>query len=270
MKIKLIIGLLFLNIIYLMADDQKKIKTMEAFDKINNSEKWAKVLDDSCTEDWQKNWTLDGKIATVKNTPEGMVLSAGPVEEKDASHAVLWTKKVFAGDIKIDYEFTRLDDATKYVNILYFHAAGSGKGEFKEDIAEWADLRTVASMRMYFNHMNLYHISYAAFGNNNDDPTKDYIRARRYIPETDKGLDATDLSPDNFNTGFFAKGIKHRITVIKKGDDLFMKVSNPEKENLFHWKTDTAPPLNKGRIGLRQMLTRRSEYKNFKVYSWQQ
>lgn len=264
-------NLIILAIIFCVGNlnaDQKGIKKkMEEFNKINNSEKWVKVLDDPCTEDWHKNWTLDGEIAKVKNSPEGMDLAAGPLEEKDASHAVLWTKDTFEGDIRIEYEFTRMDDATKYVNILYFHATGSGKGAFKEDIAEWAELRKVASMNMYFKHMNLYHISYAAFGNKNDDSTKDYIRARRYIPETDKGLEQTDLMPDNFNTGLFAKGVKHQITVIKKGDDLFMKISNPEKERLCHWKTNSAPPVNKGRIGLRQMLTRRSVYKNFKVFS---
>ena len=50
---------------------------------------------------------------------------AGPVPRENASHAVLWTKQSFAGDVKIEYEYTRTDDANQYVNILYIQATGS-------------------------------------------------------------------------------------------------------------------------------------------------
>lgn len=236
------------------------------FENINNSGEWTEIFDDPFTGDWQNNWTLDGEKATLTNTAEGLDFAAGPLELEEESHAVLWSKAIYEGDIKIEYDYTRMDDATKYVNIIYIHAHGSGKGEFVEDITAWAHLREIASMKMYFNHMNLYHISYAAFNNDNDEKGKDYIRARRYMPEG-QGLDQTDLEPDNFNTGFFAKGVKHHITVIKKGDDLYMKVSNPDQEKVYHWKTNTAPPVKRGRIGLRHMLSRRAVYKNLKVYS---
>lgn len=264
---KQIVILLFICLSSLNADTKTGKNKMGEFNNINSSGEWVKVLDDDFSGDWRQKWTLDGKNATLKNTADGLDFASGPLEGKDESHAVLWTKDIFKGDIKIEYDFTRMDNATKYVNILYLHASGSGKGKFSEDISKWSELRKIASMKMYFNHMNLYHISYAAFKNDNDDPGKDYIRARRYIPETDKGLAQTDLLPDNFNTGFFDKGVKHHITVIKKDDDLYMKVSNPNQEKVYHWKTNTAPPVKEGRIGLRQMLTRRSIYKNFKVYS---
>ena len=36
-------------------------------------------------------------------------------------------------------------------------------------------------MRNYYDHMNLLHISYAAFENTNTEEGNDYIRARRYL-----------------------------------------------------------------------------------------
>ena len=63
------------------------------------------------------------------------------------------------------------------MNILYIQATGSGEEPFVKDITEWNELRRAPAMRMYFDHMNTYHISYAAFPNNED--TTSYIRARR-------------------------------------------------------------------------------------------
>ena len=51
-------------------------------------------------------------------------------------------------------------------------------------------------MSEYCNHMHLLHISYAAFKIGNADPQNDYIRARRYMPGTGKGLAETDIKPD--------------------------------------------------------------------------
>jgi hypothetical protein len=83
---------------------------------------------DPCTEDWEDNWFLDGNIATVENTENGMNFKAGPVNRNDAHHAVLWTKESFSGDVKIEYNYTRTDSQTVNVNILYIQATGTGKG----------------------------------------------------------------------------------------------------------------------------------------------
>lgn len=224
---------------------------------------WEEVFFDPCTEDWQKRWILDGEIGTVTNTPEGMELVAGPEFRNDAHHMVLWTRREFEGDLRIDYEYTRLDSETRCVNILYVQATGSGQGPYRKDIMEWAELRRVPAMKMYFNHMNTYHISYAAYPNQ-DDETEDYVRARRYMPEKN-GLRGTDLEPDYFRTGLFGKGVPHRITVVKRDNDLVMRVSNPEKTSCYHWHNDRLPPIKEGRIGLRHMFTRAARYKNFRI-----
>ncbi|MHC4743668.1 MAG: DUF1961 family protein [Planctomycetota bacterium] len=226
---------------------------------------WRQVFFDSCTEDWREQWTLDGLKATVTNSDKGMDFRAGLVRKENASHAVMWTKESFSGDIRLDYEYTKLDDKTEAVTILYIQATGSGAEGYDKDISKWADKRKVPAMSTYFNNMNLHHISYAAFKVGNTDPAKDYIRARRYMPQRRAGLANTDLEPDYFETGLFEQGVPHKITVIKKDDRLFMYIRNREKEKLCHWKTDSFPPVTEGRIGLRHMWTRAARYRNFRI-----
>jgi hypothetical protein len=151
------------------------------------------------------------------------------------------------------------------VNILYVLASGSGAEPYETDIAAWSELREVPSMSHYFNHMHAYHISYAAFDQDNEDPSNDYIRARRYMPETGKGLEGTELEPDFSKTGLFEAGVPHRITVIRSGDDLFMWVRNGEQEMLCRWAIDAFPFIESGRIGLRHMYTRSALYRDFRV-----
>jgi len=194
-----------------------------------------------------------------------MDFAAGPVWRDDSSHAVLWTKQEFSGDIRVDYEYTKLDDRIEAVNILYLMATGSGAKGYDQDIFRWSDKRDVPAMQKYFTHMNLLHISYAAFDMPNSDPQEDYIRARRYMPETGNGLRGTALQPDYRRTGLFEKDVPHQITVIKTENDLFMYIRNDQTKLLAHWQTSGFPNVTEGRIGLRHMWTRSARYKNFRV-----
>ena len=227
---------------------------------------WEEVFFDSCTGDWKDKWALDGLKATVSNSKAGMDYSAGPEPTEDANHAVLWTKDRFKGDIKIEYEYTRTGEGRRFVTILYIQATGSTEIGVPYDLADWADERSIPSMRTYFNNLNTYHISYAAFGGNPVDDIDDYIRARRYMPILKKGLSGTEIEPDIFTrTGLFATGVPHQITVIKKGNEIYMMIKNPEKEYLCHWNNTQFPPITEGAIGLRHMKTRSARYKNFRV-----
>ena len=223
---------------------------------------WETVLHDPCTEDWKDHWTLDGLKATVTNSADGMAFSAGPEAFNDAHHAVLWTKADFQGDLKIEYEYTRLDSEILMVTILYIQATGSGEPGFDKDIGAWADKRTIPSMKTYFNNMNTYHISYAAFGTRNEEPGNDYIRGRRYMCGE---LNGTELDNEYAKTGFFEPGVPHKITVIKRDRDLFMRIRNDQKEILCHFINSTFPPITEGKIGLRHMYTRGARYKDFKI-----
>jgi len=233
----------------------------QAFEKANAG-KWTSIFSDSCTGDWTEQWFLDGEVGKVTTGPDGMELTAGPEFRNNAHHMVLWTKDVFEGDVKIEYDYTRLDDETRCVTILYIQATGSGEEPYVKDITEWNELRKVPAMSMYFDHMNTYHISYAAFPN--DEDSTSYIRARRYMPNA-TGLNGTDLEPDYYPKGLFETGVPHKITVIKKDRDIFMRVENADQTVYFHMGNPDLPPITEGRIGLRHMFTRSARYKNFRI-----
>ena len=224
--------------------------------------RWQQVFFDPGTSDWQKLWFLDGEVGQVRNGPDGMKLTAGPEFRNDAHHMVLWTRDQFSGDLKIEFDYTRLDNETRCVNILYIQATGSGEGQYAQDISEWNTLRRVPSMKMYYNHMHAYHISYAAFPNNDD--TTGYIRARRYLPGA-SGLKGTDLKPDYYPEGLFETGVPHKITVIKKARALSMRIENAEQTYYCRMTNPDLPAIDEGRVGLRHMFTRSSRYKNFRI-----
>lgn len=227
---------------------------------------WQEAFFDPCTHNWKNGWFLDGLKAEVSISDLGMDLKAGPIPKEDASHAVLWTQKSFAGDLKIEYEYTRTDNANQFVTILYIQATGSGEGPYTQDIRQWSDIRKIPAMKTYFNNMNTYHISYAAYGGESVTDNYDYIRARRYMPSLKKGLNGTALTPDSYErTGLFKPGVPHQITVIKLKNEIFMRIKDPEKEYLCYFENKDLPGITEGRIGLRHMFTRSARYKNFRV-----
>jgi hypothetical protein len=231
-----------------------------------NSKDWQEVFFDSGSGDWHENWYLDGLKATVTNNDQGMDFRAGPVPRENASHAVLWTRQSFAGDLKIEYEYTRTDEANQYVNILYIQATGSPAAGVPEDIATWADQRTIPAMRVYWGNMDTYHISYAAYGSKPVTDDYDYIRARRYRPDIEPRKNGPILEPDTYErTGLFAPGVPHQITVIKRDREIFMMIRNADKEYLCHWVNTDQPDITEGPIGLRHMWTRSARYRNFSV-----
>ena len=231
-----------------------------AFEKAAGGTAWAEVFSDPCTKDWKEKWFLDGEVGAVANSPEGMTLTAGPEFRNDAHHMVLWTKDSYAGELKIEFEYTRLDKAPNCVTILYIQATGSGQGPYAKDITKWNGLRKTPAMKMYFDHMNSYHISYAA----NPGTKEAYIRGRRYMPER-QGLKGTALKPDYSTPKLFATGVKHHITVIKRNRDLHVRVENPGQVVYCHMSNTDLPAITEGRIGLRHMFTRSARYANFRV-----
>ena len=227
---------------------------------------WRQQLHDSGTGDWHNKWFLDGERAVVRNSEKGIVYSGGPVANDHASHTVLWTKDIFEGDIKIEFDYTRLDTINRYVNILYIQATGIGTPPYNEDITDWSDLRVIPYMNSYFDNMNLLHVSYAAFGNEDDDPS-DYVRARRYPRPVDASFGVTGIEPDYFATHLFKPGVEYHFTFIKTNEDLFFEVKNAEEKRLFHWPLKDVKALKAGRVGIRHMWTRCSRYRNILISS---
>lgn len=224
---------------------------------------WKMRFEDSGTGDWKTGWLLDGARATVQNTAQGMLLTSGPIEFDHASHCVLWTRDSFKGDVRIDYDYRRMDTINRHVNIIYIQATGIGEGPYSADISEWSHLREIPYMQTYYNYMNLLHISYAAYPVEGSE--EDYVRARRYPIRPDLEFNDIDLPPDSFNTELFKPGLLNRITIIKRGQELHMRVRNEEKTMFFAWDTSAFPQIAEGRIGLRQMWTRSARYANVTV-----
>jgi hypothetical protein len=235
-----------------------------------DSEGWILQFEDLGEVPWQDNWFLDGRSAKVTNTQKGIQMIAGPEPKNDAHHAVLWTKQQFSGDVKIEYDFTKIDDMQTMVNILFIQATGIG-GEFAEDISLWNHRRQVPSMKFYFERMELLHISYAAYGQVNDEPDNDYIRARAYPLHPETGFKGMEIPPSYFSTGLFKKGITYNMEVEKNQKRMTLSVKAKNTPNAllqtFTWKLPARGQVSYGRIGLRQMYTRSSIYNNFRVYT---
>ncbi|MEA2067577.1 MAG: hypothetical protein U9P12_00115, partial [Verrucomicrobiota bacterium] len=225
---------------------------------------WKPVFSDSGSDDWKAGWRLDGAFAKIENSKGGMVFSAGPEEWNNAHHCVLWTKDSFRGDVRIEYDYTRLDSVNRWVNILYIQATGKGGG-FASDIMEWADYRTEPWMKHYFENMKLLHVSYAAYGRDDNGADDDYVRCRRYPKAVDGDFSKTEIKPDSFRTGLFRTGKTYHITAMKKGDRLFFNVEGEAGEKLFAWQSPLIGEVAEGRIGLRHMWMKSARYKNFSI-----
>ncbi|MDQ8194108.1 hypothetical protein QEH59_06715 [Coraliomargarita sp. SDUM461004] len=241
-------------------------KHRPAYEQAINSH-WQVKLTNSTHKEWNQNWFIDGYKATLKNTEKGFYYASGSIAGDNASHSVLWTHENFAGDLKIEFDYTRLDTIYQYVNILYLYATGAGPAPYVEDIEAWSDLRQIPYMSSYFNHMNLLHISFAAFDNSVDTGKESaYIRARRYPSSLFGGsFHKMAIPPDYTAVGLFEPGVLHHVTVIRKENDLFMNVQSPEESRLFYWDLTDMPALNQGRIGIRHMHQRTALYHNLTI-----
>ncbi len=232
------------------------------FEKAANKP-WRAVFEDGGSADWHEGWFLDGETATVVNGPDGMTFASGP-EVRNEDNAVLWTKKSFRAPVKVEFDYTRVDSLDRHVNILYLLAEGTGTEGHPRDIAAWAEARKSPAMALYYLHMNLLHISFAAFGNEADGP--DYVRARRYpAAEPKKFEKETALSGDWTNTELFKTGVTYHITAIVIEDDLLFSVTGDGQDRVFGWDLRKFPPVMEGRIGLRHMHRRAARYANFTV-----
>jgi len=251
-------------------DDAEERTAMDAHEQAYQdalARPWRVALRDDGTGDWERHWFLDGLKARVETSDAGMAFYAGPNEDEDASHAVLWTRQSFRTPIKVEYDYTRLDKSGRGVNIIYLLATGCGEPPFAKDITEWNQLREVPGMGKYFRNMELYHISYAAatYDRETQEPTgDDYVRGRRYMPAGNT-LRGTNFEQEYRGTGLFRQGVPHHIVVIKSGDRLFMEVTNADQRRLFWFDTSGFPEVTEGRVGFRQMFTRNARYGNIMI-----
>ena len=226
---------------------------------------WKVVFSDPGIGDWQEHWFVEGLKATVKYDEEGIVFSSGPVPMEQASHAVLWSKQSFKGDIRIEYDYTRLDSMTEStaVNILYIQATGLGTGVSPADISLSTMQREVPWMKSYFLNMNALHISYSTTG----PKRAHYVAARRYpAKDQESFMKGTLVQPVYENVDLFKPGETYHITALKESNHLTFTAEREGKTHTFEWDTAAFPPITEGRIGFRHMWARSSRYQNIRVF----
>ena len=224
---------------------------------------WQLAFSDDGTGDWTDGWFLEGDKATVTTTPDGLVLSAGPVPGENASHAVLWTQRSFSGDVKVEYTYTRLDTmlSVQAVNILYLQATGLGTDDAPRDIVRSTHQRAVPTMSKYYLGMNALHVSYATTG-----PRRaHYVSARRYPAPSIPDFPSTQIQPIYENVELFEPGVPYRITAIKTDRRLTFTVEGADGTRTFAWDTLVFPPVHEGRIGFRHMWTRSARYRDIRI-----
>ena len=245
------------------------------FERLLEAHAWKEVFFDEGVGDaktgrwqdglWQKKWFLDGEIANVDNEKGGMHVHAGPRWKSQDHHMVLWTHQEFTGNLKIEYEFTRTDmEDIGSVILIYIQATGEGNEGFDKDITKWNDFRKIPYMKTYFQNMRLYHISYCTGSPFIPGNPADYVRARRYVPETNT-LGGTALPQEYGDTGLWLPGETYQMTILKNDFEIVMKVDGAGKVSYFYFKNEQSPAITHGRIGLRHMYTRSARYKNFRV-----
>lgn len=229
------------------------------------------LFEDPMTGDWQENWFLDGKHASLRNSADGLFFAGGTVTKKDdsleyhAHHAVLWTKKEFEGDINISYEMRRIDDSDYGTTLLYIQAQGIGIPPYLEDISTWNHLREIPNMGIYFTYMDLLSLSF-----------RENLRSKRY-PWRDEQLNwypGRGLIEPMVDYGEILPGKTYRVQVEKRAASLRLRLVEKESGHCMidhTWNTDSIAAgieprqIQKGRIGLRHMATRQFVYRDFKV-----
>jgi hypothetical protein len=230
-----------------------------------SSDGWRLAFSDSGAADWKDKWFLEGEKATVINTELGMLFSAGPTPMEDESHAVLWTKSIFEGDLKVEYRYTRLDTMTSVdaVNILYIQASGLGTEASPIDIEQSSWKRAVPAMSEYYLNMRALQISYATTG-----PRRaHYVSARHYPASSIESFPTeTQLLPLYEDVMLFEPGVSYSITAVKEDGQLSFTVSGDSVDRRFVWDTTGFPPVAAGRVGLRHMWARSARYSDLKVY----
>ena len=74
------------------------------------AQEWQEVFTDKMAGmKWQEKWFLDGIHAKVSNSKEALQI------DTSKGYAVLWTKKEFKGDLRIEYDW-RLQNSKEYLS----------------------------------------------------------------------------------------------------------------------------------------------------------
>ena len=73
------------------------------------------------------------------------------------------------------------------------------------------------------------------------------------------------MEPDYDPAGFFDYGVPHRMTAIKSGDHVYLRIRNDARDLVCHWHNAQFASITEGRIGLRHMSTRAARYRDLRI-----
>lgn len=261
----------FASTLLLVSCDTDPTKRTET--PMDHSPEATVLFVDPMTGDWEKSWFLDGQRATLEHRDGGLafVTNASELDKNvdragfDAQHAVLWTRQEFEGDIRITYSYTKLPGCS-WQKLIYVQAQGIGKEPYLKDIYAWRDLRLVAKMSEYYNHMNLIGLS-----------IRDQVRCKRY-PWNDVTTEA-ELESEFLPRAEIKPmpiGRQYDVVVEKRKESIMLRIADAETGELVvdHSWTLTAEKvlenrdpkfIEKGRIGIRQMGGHKILMRDFKV-----
>ena len=120
---------------------------------------------------------------------------------------MLWAKPIVGGDVRIEYDYTHIDDASNpYVVILFIQAQGTG--DRAADISTWQ--RPVASYPIYHGEMSNYSITY--------DNAANTVRARHNPGQAAAG----EFTYEHM----FERDETYHITIEKSGQNFSMTATN--------------------------------------------
>jgi len=237
------------------------------------------LFEDSMTGDWRENWFLDGEKATITQDESGLHFEAGSEpdlaprrnespelrELYDSYHAVLWTQEEFEGEVGISFEMSRTTRGFTF--LIYMLAQGVGWGPYAEDITEWNELRTIPSMNLYHDFMNLTCVTF-----------RWQIRFRRYPWRDEEGNQLRDTRFGEFirnpEYDYIPPENSYKVDIELRTETLRIRleeIGNPDNvvDRTFNRVEGLDPrrpaPSTRGRIGIRHMFNTGVRYKNFQV-----
>lgn len=227
---------------------------------------WRLAFSDNGTGRWSDDWVLFGnpERISVTNGPDGMTFRAGDGTDANADHAILWSKRSFSGDLRVEWDYTVLDRYSStippngYCSALMLYSSGAGTFGLPTELLAWPQQARQAdtSGRYFHERTRGLQLNYAFVG----DP-----RGNRFRIRANPGY---LLGTESDETDFFRPGASYHVAVEKTGAVVGVKVAELSSGREF--STTFADPLlqnySSGRIGLRNMNRRESRYAKVRVY----
>jgi hypothetical protein len=228
---------------------------------------WREAFVADHKRDWRAEWFLFGDPSrgiTVSNSAAGLTLRAGDGSDPRRDHAVLWSKRTFTGDVRIEYDVTVLDGYASpppkisYCSALLVHAQGATN--YPSDLAAWTAAQANADTSGNFVNTNTrgLQLNYAFVGD---------VRGNRLRLRVNPGY---ALAGQSDITTLFRQGQTCHVSATKAGALLTVHVTDG-KATFSHTFTDAGLAAHgSGRIGLRNMNRREARYANLRVYERRQ